>query len=141
MVFLLVSLLGFETSDQLFVPEDRLRPSLSLSLPLSPGAIEAAISRLSHSSARDSNQEETDKGKGKPRLSAGSAPCQRANPCRAFIVILACHSLQQLVCNLHVCLPTASQEVVKCKVLLLHSQQASTPPPPPAVSSSIFHFQ
>jgi hypothetical protein len=40
-----------------------------------------------------------------------------------------------------VCLPTASQEVVKCKVLLLHSQQASTPPPPPAVSSSIFHFQ
>lgn len=43
MVFLLVSLLGFETSDQLFVPEDRLRPSLSVSPYLSPDAIEAAI--------------------------------------------------------------------------------------------------
>lgn len=41
---------GFETSDKLFVPEDRLRSSLSLSLPLcllTP--LKRRFSRLSHS--------------------------------------------------------------------------------------------
>jgi hypothetical protein len=115
MVFLLVSLLGFETLDKLFVPEDGLRSSLSVSLPLcllTP--LKRQYSRLSHSNGPviwSEGEERKGKRKKRDKLVCRQYPLSEHEP------------MQGIHC--HPCLPvTVRGWVTTC----LHATYRSTVP-------------